>query len=85
LVSWKDGWLFLGNAYENTVAKLKMVSPPSKEQVDAVKQTFSRIAETSAGYGVRVFLIMGPDKTSVYPEYLPNEITPSKVKYSSFF
>jgi len=87
-LSWfhgKDGWLFLGNAYENTVAKLKMVSPPSKEQVDAVKQTFSRIAETSAGYGVRVFLIMGPDKTSVYPEYLPNEITPSKVKYSSFF
>lgn len=87
-LSWykgKDDWLFLGNAYDSTVAKLKLADNPSVEQVVALKDSFSKISETGARFGVRTFLIVGPNKSSIYPEYLPEKLIPSETKYSSLF
>jgi peptidoglycan/LPS O-acetylase OafA/YrhL len=87
-LSWYQGkqdWLFLGNAYDNTVAKLKLSSKPSDEQIEAVKNSFSKISETGFKFGVKTILILGPNKSSIYPEYLPEKLTPSDAKYSSFF
>jgi len=87
-LSWykgKDDWLFLGNAYDRTVAKLKLADNPSVEQVVALKDSFSKISETGARFGVRTFLIVGPNKSSIYPEYLPEKLIPSETKYSSLF
>ncbi len=81
----KGDWLFLGNAYDDTVAKLELASRPSREQIDRVWQSFSRVAETGARYGARTVLIVGPEKSSVYPECLPEGLIPSPVRYSSFF
>lgn len=81
----KNDWLFLGNAYENTVAKLKLVIRPDDKQINRVKESFSIVSETGAKYGIKTVLIVGPNKSSIYPEYLPENLIPSATKYSSFF
>lgn len=81
----KNDWLFLGNAYDNNVAKLKLSNFPSGNEIDAVKNSFSKISETGARYGVETALIVGPNKSSVYPENLPEVLTPSGLRYSDFF
>ncbi|UUY09839.1 acyltransferase family protein [Pseudomonas sp. J452] len=87
-LSWyrgKNDWLFLGNAHGNTVAKIKLSITPTEAQVNAVRQRFSKVADAGAKHGIKTILIIGPDKSSIYPEYLPDKLTPSSTKYSSFF
>jgi hypothetical protein len=81
----KGDWLFLGNAYENTVAKLELSDIPSQSQVQSTKEAFSKVAEAAVKYNTKLVLIVGPDKSSIYPEYLPDAFAPSPIKYSSFF
>jgi peptidoglycan/LPS O-acetylase OafA/YrhL len=81
----KDDWLFLGNSYDNTVAKLKLATRPDDVNLNEVKETFSRVSEAGASFGIKTVLILGPNKSSIYPEYLPDEIVPSSQRYSSFF
>lgn len=81
----KGDWLFLGNAHDNTVAKLKLANVPTESQIEATKEMFSKIAKIGAQYNTKVVLIVGPNKSSIYPEYLPDKIVPSTKKYSSFF
>jgi peptidoglycan/LPS O-acetylase OafA/YrhL len=87
-LSWyqgKDDWLFLGNNYDNTVAKLKLAIKPSEDELNKIKKVFSEVSEAGAKFGTKTILIVGPNKESIYPEYLPSELTPSETKYSSFF
>lgn len=81
----KGDWLFLGNAYENSVAKLKLAITPSDFDLNAVKEIFSKISEVTTRHKVKTVLIIGPDKSSIYPEYLPEKLVPSATRYSSFF
>lgn len=87
-LSWYRGqgdWLFLGNAYDNTVAKLKLAETPNQDEINKVKESLSNIAEAGYKYGVKTALIVGPNKSSIYPEHLPKSITPSPTRYSGFF
>ena len=81
----KDNWLFLGNSYDNTVAKLKLAVIPNEQQVNEVRESFSKVSEAGAKFGTKTVLIVGPDKSNIYPEYLPEGLIPSETKYSSFF
>jgi len=81
----KDDWLFLGNNYENTISKLKLTITPEESQITATKKLFSSITETAEKYNTKVVLIIGPDKPSVYPEFLPDNISPSPKKYVDYF
>jgi len=81
----KEDWLFLGNSYDNTVAKLKLAIVPSESEIEDTTEIFSKIAETGAKYNTKVALILGPNKSSIYPEYLPDKFVPSSKKYVSFF
>jgi hypothetical protein len=87
-LSWyrgKDDWLFLGNAYDDGVAKVKLSIRPKAEKVAEVKQVFSLATQAAHHHGAKIALILGPDKTSIYPEFLPEVITPSPIRYSAFF
>lgn len=87
-ISWyrgQDDWLFLGNAWSNTVAKLKLAVTPNESNVKDVKARFLKITEAGERFGVRTVLILGANKANIYPEYLPPGLTPSETKYSSFF
>ena len=81
----KEHWLFLGNAYDNNVAKLKLAVTPKKARLAEVKETFAKISQAAAKHGIKTVLMIGPDKSSIYPEYLPEGLTPSTTKYSSYF
>ena len=87
-LAWYRGqgdWLFLGDAYQDTVAKLKLAIVPDEKELEAVRKSFAKISEAAARHNTRVVLIVGSNKSSIYPEYLPHQIVPSPVKYSSFF
>ena len=81
----KNDWLFLGNEYNKSVAKLKLGILPKKKDLEVTKETYSNIAKTAASFGTEVVLIIGPNKSSIYPENLPDTLKPSTIKYSSFF
>ncbi len=81
----REDWLFIGNSYDNTVAKLKLAIVPSDSETEATKKIFSKISEVGAKSNVKVVLLVGPNKSSIYSEYLPKELSPSAKKYSSFF
>ncbi len=81
----KEDWLFLGNAHDNTVAKLKLAIMPTNIEIESTKETFSKIAKTGLQYNTKVVLIVGPNKSTIYPEYLPDKLIPSTESYSSFF
>ena len=81
----KDNWLYPGNAFENGIAKLKLAIIPSQDQIDNTKNSLLNIAKEAAKHNTKVVLIIGPNKSSIYPEYLPDTITPSSKKYINFF
>jgi peptidoglycan/LPS O-acetylase OafA/YrhL len=81
----KGDWLFLGNTYNNTVAKLMLDIVPSKGEIEATKQLFSNIAQAGAQSNTKIVLILGPNKSSIYPEFLPDKFNPPLKRYSSFF
>lgn len=81
----KGNWLFLGNNHDNTVSKLKLSAIPTERQIQWVTDTFTQAAKAGAKAGAQVVLIIGPDKPSIYPEFLPDAIKPSPTRYVSFF
>lgn len=81
----KEDWLFLGNAHNGTVAKLKLANIPAESETEATKEIFSKIARAGAKTNTKIILIVGANKSSIYPEYLPDQISPSTKKYISFF
>ena len=81
----KNDWLFLGDKYNSTVAKLKLSNPPSDDILKQSIESFTKIAITAAKYNTKFALIIAPNKSSIYPEYLPDILVPSPLKYISFF
>ena len=78
-------WLFLGNSYANTVAKLRLAYEPSSQTISMEKNRFRAVAQKGLESKTTVALLVAPNKSSVYTEYLPNEIGPSERRYSTFF
>ncbi len=81
----KDDWLYLGNDSGRVVEKLKLASKPTQSAIDAERSTFLRISEAAAQTGTKVALLVGPNKPSIYPEYLPPQLKPSETRYFDFF
>lgn len=81
----KGDWLFLGNDYANTVAKLELAVVPTPSELEGTKEIFSEIARTGARFNTKVVMIIGPNKSSIYPEYLPEKFVPSRRKYIGYF
>ena len=81
----KDNWLFLGNNYDDSIAKLKLAKIPTNDLLESNQELFNEIASTAAQYSSPVILIVGPSKENIYPEYLPDDVRPASIKYSSYF
>ena len=80
-----DNWLFLGNSYDDTVAKLKLASQPSVEEVTSLRDTFQNLATVGETVNTQIALLVGPNKSSVFTEMLPSEISVSPTRYVNFF
>lgn len=81
----KSGWLFLGNEIDKTISKLKLSLIPKESEIQSMERVFSVIANDCAHHGIDLVLFVGPDKTSIYPEFLPDGLRPSRKKYIDFF
>lgn len=81
----KEDWLFLGNDYDRTVAKLKLAVSPPTEEIAATTKSFSKVAEAATRFGAEVALIIGPNKSTIYPEHLPEGLIPARKRYASFY
>ena len=81
----KEDWLFLGNAYDASVAKLKLSAPPQAPEIASTRATFARLAKAGEASKTSVSLLIGPNKESIYPEYLPDKLVPSRQRYIDFY
>jgi peptidoglycan/LPS O-acetylase OafA/YrhL len=81
----KEDWLFLGNEYDNTVAELRLAITPSEEGIAEVFSRFAYIASVASESNTQVALLMGPNKSSIYPEFLPDKFVPSRMRYSTSY
>lgn len=85
---WYEGtenWLFLGNSDNRTVEKLKLDIIPTNHQIDSLKNTFAEISDVASKSNTQVALLIGPNKSSVYKQRLPAEISVSESRYVNFF
>lgn len=85
---WYEGrndWLFLGNSDNDTVAKLKLSIEPSDQDISDEIARFDELAVKGNEANAKVALLIGPNKSTIYPEYLPNKIKPSDKRYISYF
>lgn len=77
----KDGWLFLGNKYAQCVDKLegiiKLAGEGLQKEIDAYVMLNDMIHQ--AGSKLAVFI--GPNKSSIYAEFLPAYLNPASVRY----
>ena len=81
----KEDWFFLGNSHNNTVAKLRLAIQPSEIDITNTVAQFNAIAKKASNTNTQVALLVGPNKSSIYKEYLPNNMNPSDKRYIEFF
>jgi len=76
----RDGWLFLGNDYNQNIDKLEGRLDPAVE-ISHFAFGSERLALWFKERGVNVIFALGPNKSSIYPEKLPAIIRPSARRY----
>lgn len=77
----KEDWLFLGDYYSNAVSKRRQgFESLNKVQVEQTIKTIAQLELLLKNLGVSHFSIMiGPDKETIYPEFLPIWARPKKL------
>jgi hypothetical protein len=76
-----ENWLFLGNGYVNAIDKLQgKLKLSGVTLVEAIKK-YVRIRDIAIKRGAKFYLFIGPNKSSVYPEYLPALVIPAKQRF----
>jgi hypothetical protein len=70
----KEGWLYLGDAYESSITTKRMgVQIKDEETIEKIANSVESWNNWFKHKGVEEFrIILGPDKDSIYPEYLPD-------------
>jgi hypothetical protein len=77
----KDDWLFLGNNFSGFTDKFRGVVTMSPELLESQTARYVRLRDMAASRGADFLLIVGPQKMSVYPEFLPLYIIPAPRRY----
>ena len=80
-----DDWLFLGNAFDQTVAKSKLTIVPSNYEINSLKRTFNEVSIAAEKSNSQLALLVGPNKSSIYEEKLPAKMFLSQTRYVDFF
>ena len=76
----KENWLFLGNDYDRGVDTLTGIWKPSSEEIAHQVRLFTTIDRIVQDAGAEFHMLIGPNKSSVYPEYLPPLVIPAKTR-----
>ena len=85
MVVWgKDGWMFLGDMFRNVLSKhygLYKAQEKEFHQCLTVRQAESEFLATR---NIPYFIVVAPDKHSIYPEYLTPPVGSHKSEFDRF-
>jgi hypothetical protein len=77
----RNNWLFLGDNYGLGVSKLRGSVFLSPDDLLRQRGRYEKMAETARAIGADFAIFIGPNKSSVYPEYLPPFIIPASERF----
>jgi hypothetical protein len=77
----RKNWLFLGDNYNRGVSKLLGFVFLSPNDLLRQRVYYKEKAETARAIGAEFVIFIGPNKSSVYPEYLPPVIRPAPERF----
>ena len=77
----KENWLFLGNKYARCVDKRTGRIVLSAANLKLGAERYKQIHDTVKTSGAEFFIFIGPNKSSIYPEYLPPIVPPAQASY----
>ena len=81
----KEKILFLGNAHSEIIRKLVSDKQPDESEIEKENKPIKFLADSASKFGTKIALFVGPNKSSIYSELLPNNVNPSKERYLDFF
>ena len=68
----KDGWLFYSGDF--SIHDYQKTAPVSKKQLKGLAKILSLLNEHTAQYGGVLLVVIPPDKNTIYPQYMPEQI-----------
>lgn len=68
----KDGWLFYSGDF--SIHDYQKTAPVSKKQLKGLAEILSLLNEHAARYGGTLWVVIPPDKNTIYPQYMPDQI-----------
>ena len=73
----QEGWLFIGNKYDQITDKLvgRLIPKANHQWSRTIQKERTRFPE------IPIIFLIGPNKHTVYPEYLPSFIKPGPTRY----
>jgi alginate O-acetyltransferase complex protein AlgJ len=71
----KDGWLFFGNAVGGGIDQYRGLVSMDASQLNAFQKYFGDIHRQLEKSGIPFFVVIGPDKHTIYPEFLPKHLS----------
>ena len=74
----RNDWLFLGNDYDRTVDVLEGTARYDAATIERQADFFASLRDAARSLGADFFMLIGPNKSSVYPEHLPPHVFPAK-------
>ena len=77
----KENWLFLGNRWSRCVDKLQGRVMFSEKTLQRQVEYYMKMHNAARNNGARFVIFIGPNKSSVYPEYLPPFVTPAAKRF----
>lgn len=72
VIAGKDGFLFLGNAYNNVLHKTNGTYRPSKYDIDSWTSRLKDVQNWYEKRGIKFVIAIAPNKHTIYKEKLPN-------------
>ncbi len=77
----KENWLFLGNSYGRCVDKLQGAIGLSGNTLKLYTAEYKKKNDAAKKHGIDFFVFIGPNKSSIYPEYLPPVVIPARRRF----
>lgn len=77
----RENWLFLGNSYARCVDKLQGSISLSDDTLKRHIDAYTYIRDVTKKFEIDFFVLIGPNKSTIYPEYLPPLIHPATTRY----
>ena len=70
----REGWLYL-NKWDKGIESTRAVDPFTLEDLERWRRVLERRRDVLAQRGITYVLTVAPDKSTIYPEYLPPAVT----------